>query len=113
MFNKYPKVKMFFFSGNTAVTPYEFARLELTPEVPVIDEPSTVTCTANIPDVQTITVHQNDPFLGCHFNILNNKKSCHGNGVHNIIVSICLTNRVSCSLNLVHNKFILFISLYL
>ena len=67
------------------VTPYEFVRLELTPEVPVMDEPTTVTCTANVPDVHTIQVYSFNLNSGCDFNTLNNQTRCYDNYNNDII----------------------------
>ena len=48
---------MLYFPGNQTVTPYEFVRVDLTPEVPVLGEQTLVTCTANVPDVRRIEFH--------------------------------------------------------
>ena len=79
-----------FIPGDRTISPHEFVKLEFTPEVPVIYEPTTVTCTANVPDVEAIYLHSNVGHY-CTFRPLNNQKGCSNfHSLYDTIVSICL-----------------------
>ena len=74
---------LFSSSGDAAITPYEFVTVEFIPEVPVPGEPTLVTCTVNVPGVQSIRLHYVGVESGfCTFNILDNQIECTDYSIH-------------------------------
>ena len=77
-------ILLVYFSDNRPVTPAGLVRVDLDPVVPVPGEPTLVTCSSNMTDVQTIEIRfqGGQIFDLCRFFILDNQTFCYAFGIH-------------------------------